>query len=205
MPRQAASRGYDPNDLDLVGGLAVIQKSVDRLRVVQLGIEHVAGQLSALLQRRQNDVRHQHKSGADECRAVKSDAHGETYGRRGPQSRRRGQTRDVRASPHEDHAAAQKADAGNDLRAHTQGVGVKPHRIRGVQPHQRRHGGAYAHENVGAHARCPPSGGALRADQPAQHGGQEQPDHGGQEGVVLQHLNELTHGRSSFFRKMAAA
>ena len=98
-----------------------------------------------------------------------------------------------------------KADAGNDLRAHTQGVGVKPHRIRGVQPHQRRHGGAYAHENVGAHARCPPSGGALRADQPAQHGGQEQPDHGGQEGVVLQHLNELTHGRSSFFRKMAAA
>ena len=116
---------------------------------------------------------------------VKTHPRRQADGRRGPQARCRGQPRDAVPAPDEDHAAAQKAYARNDLGAQAHGVGALPQDIRGVKPHQGRHGCADAHDDVGAHPRRPALGSPLGADKAPQHRRQQQPHHGGQEIIFL--------------------
>ena len=81
-------------------------------------------------------------------------------------------------APDEDHARAQKADAGNDLCADPQRIRGKVEDFRSIKAHQGGKGRPQANQDMCAHAGGAAPAAPLHADDPTEYGGQQQPDSG---------------------------
>lgn len=101
----------------------------------------------------------------------------------------------------DDRARADKADAGDDLRAETRDVVIQVLEEQ-VLACERRDGGAEADENVRAEARRPALDLALCADQTAADDGQRQTDEDRPEGHITDGIKTMQHGTASFLRSL---
>ena len=120
---------------------------------------------------------------------------------RGPESGGGGQALDALVARDDDRARADKADAGDDLRAETRDVVIQVLEEQ-VLARERRDGGAEADENVRAEARRPALDLALCADQTAADDGQRQAGEDRPEGHITDGIKTMQHGTASFLRSL---
>lgn len=174
MVRSVAARR---DDLHGQNALAqALQQRVDVLHIAQLHIVdpkiRAAEDLLPPGKDGDRDADHQKRAGG---RPVIPHAHSKADAGGGPQSRRGRQAGDVGLITGQDRSRAQKADAGDHLRA-------KAHRVAGsaqhgvyVQADNGGHGGADAHQNMGPEARSAAVPPTFAADAAAHQRGQHDP------------------------------
>src|SRR5699024_9681447 len=119
-----------------------------------------------------NDKGHHH-------RPVEADADDQADAGGGPQPGSGGQPRHLGVVPGEDGTRPQKADAGDDLGADTQGVVGEAQNVSGVEAHHGRHGGSQADQNMGSQPGGPALAAPLGAYRAAHQGGQQQAEKDG--------------------------